>query len=288
MERIEPDRASTLPGPPRRRKGLGLRERSVLVGGSRSGIWSGLVVSIAAHVVAFGGALVYAHLAPARTIPEKPIIAKLVRLGKPRDEKLLPRLPTAPPPPPPAATAPPQEAPPTPAPPAPPSPTSKSVEVPAEKADPTPKQPAATASNEALERQRRMMEALGKLGPAPTGPTSKVPEEAPGQADGDAQGTADDAAEGDRYLGLVEQALRANYEVPTIISPQERIRLKCVIFLKIAPNGKIEDFRISEESGNPHFDRAVESSIQRTTLPPPPPAFLKEYGASGIEIGFKP
>lgn len=293
MAQATPGSRDSFTGHPHKVKGQSFRERSMLLGGTRQGLWTGLTVSIGAHLAVFGGAWIYAHFTPPRTVPEKPIVAKLVRLGKPRDEKLLPRLPAAPPPAPtPVAPVPvPVVAPqPAPAPPPAAAEPAKTVEVPSQKVPAVdPKEAAQKASAEALERQKRMMEALAKLGaPAANGPTGKVAEELPGQADGDANGDADEAAEGDRYLALVQQALRANYAVPTIISDKERLFLKCKLFLKIAANGKIDSYRISEPSGNPHFDRAVETSIQRTVLPPPPPAFLRTYGDEGLEIGFKP
>lgn len=285
MADATPGSRDSFTGHPRKVRAQSFRERSMLIAGARQGLWSGLSVSVGAHVLVFGGALLYAHLTPPRTVPEKPIVAKLVRLGKPRDEKLLPRLPAAPPP---APTPAPVEVPvvaPQQPPAAPQQPsTAKTLDVPR----PAPKVDAAAASSEALERQKRMMEALSRLGPPAAGPTGKVVEELPGQADGDPRGDADEAAEGDRYLALVQLALRQNYAVPTIISDKERLYLKCKLFLKIAPNGKIDSYRITEPSGNAHFDRAVEASLQRAVLPPPPPAFLRTYGEDGLEIGFKP
>ena len=38
-----------------------------------------------------GGALLYANIVPPRTIPIKPIMAKLVQLGNPAKPKMLPR-----------------------------------------------------------------------------------------------------------------------------------------------------------------------------------------------------
>lgn len=272
----------TDPGPVRKVKGPTLEERSSLLGRKRRGLSVGLGASLAAHLLMFGGAWVYAMWSPPRVVAEKPIVAKLVRLGKPRDEKLLPRLPKTPTTPPPTTKAAPAPAPapvpaPVPAPKAAPSPTAK-----AEPVAPKPDPAAAAAA-----RQKQMMEALARVAPV-DGPTSDSGEvDLPGQADGDAMGTAEDAAEGDRYLALVEQALRSNYVLPTTISAKERLYLKCVLFLKIAASGKIDSFRIAESSGNPHFDRAVEASVARTMLAPPPDSFRKTY-RDGLEIVFKP
>lgn len=266
----------TGPGPARRVRGPDYRDRSLLAGRPRTRLWSGLTVSMLAHVVMFGGALAYAHWTPPRVVPDKPIVAKLVRLGKPRDEKLLPRLPAAPPPPPPQETAVPVPAPPPTTPPPDVQPA-KTIDVPV---TPTPAQAAA-------DRQKKLADAFSKLGPAPTGPVGKKPEELPGREDGDARGSAEEAAEGDRYLALVDQALRDNYVLPTTISQKERIALVCVIWLDIAKDGKIREFRILEPSSNGHFDRAIEAGVQRTKLPPPPPAFFAAY-PDGLPVRFKP
>lgn len=245
----------------------------------RVGLTWGVGLSVFAHVSVFGGAWLYANMSPPRLVQEKPIVAKLVRLGTPRDEKLLPRLPKTAPPPKPAPAKPVSVATPAPAPtsaPAPPSPTAKAE--PVAKPDPV---------ADAAARRQQMMDALAKLAPATGATSDSGDEELPGQTDGHALGTAEDAEEGDRYLGLVVEAIRKNYVLPTTISARERLHLSCVLELKIAASGKIDSFRILETSGNPHFDRAVEASVRQTFLPAPPEGFRKAYGG-GLEIRFKP
>ena len=60
-----------------------------------------LVVSVVGHVAVVAAALLYANFtsAPKLNLDQKPINASLVRLGKPRDPKLLPRKEVAQPPP---------------------------------------------------------------------------------------------------------------------------------------------------------------------------------------------
>ncbi|RKG59283.1 energy transducer TonB, partial [Corallococcus sp. CA054B] len=60
-----------------------------------------LVVSVVGHVAVVAAALFYAGFtsAPKVNLDQKPINASLVRLGKPRDPKLLPRKEVAQPPP---------------------------------------------------------------------------------------------------------------------------------------------------------------------------------------------
>jgi TonB family protein len=264
--------------PPEPKRQDGLAERYLLVARSRTPMGPGVVASIGAHLVMFGGALLYAHMTPPRTVVEKPIVAKLVRLGKPRDEQMLPRLPTAAP--------------------APQPPPSKAVEVasdaPAKPSAPVPakaEKAVETAPkdriSEALERQKRLMDALDRLGPTTPGPTGKTKEPLPGQLDGDVNGNAERAEEGDRYLALVQEEVRKNFVLPTTISEKERIRLSCRINIRIASDGRIADSKIEVSSGNEQFDRAVEAGIQKTKLPAPPKGFLSRY-PGGITLDFKP
>src|SRR5690554_6540638 len=58
--------------PPRR---LTLADRTALASRSRTSPWSGITLSVAAHVLVFGGALLWSTFAPTRVVPEKPIVA---------------------------------------------------------------------------------------------------------------------------------------------------------------------------------------------------------------------
>ncbi len=251
-------------------RGQGFRERYLLVGRPRVGMRAGLAVSLAAHVAMFGGALLYARLAPPRVVPEKPIVARLVRLGKPRDKRLLPRLPSATRPPPAASTG-------------------KTVPVPdATRAKALPREPSLKErERQALEQQKKLMQALDSLGPPPDGPTGKTPEPPVGQADGDVNGNADDAAEGDRYLALIQSTLRSSYQLPETISEKERLYLEALVFIKIGPDGRIVASHLEKSSGNAQFDDAIQTGLRKMTLPAPPPAFLARYG-DGIDLHYKP
>jgi hypothetical protein len=248
--------------------------------------WPGLATSVLAHVAMFGGALLYAHISPPRVKSERPIVAKLVRLGEERSDKLLPRLDAASSPPPPSAR---------------PTTASKSVSPSAKAAVPlalpttkpsAPQPPAPKADTRkeamaALDRQRQLMEAIDNLGPPPVGPTGKKVEPRPGRRDGDARGTAETATEGDRYLGLLDRALHESYVLPTTISEKERRYLMCKVFVRIARDGRLVDSRIEEPSTNPSFDRAIEGGLKKLQLPPPPREFLAAY-PDGLEIVFRP
>jgi outer membrane biosynthesis protein TonB len=248
--------------------------------------WPGVAASVLAHVAMFGGALLYARLSPPRVKAERPIVAKLVRLGEERSDKLLPRLDAASAPPPPARTST-AEAKPVPA------SAKPAVPVALPSMKPSPPQPAAPKADAkreamaALDRQRRLMEALDSLGPPTTGPTGRKVEPRPGRRDGDARGTSDTATEGDRYLGLLDRALHESYVLPTTISEKERRYLVCKVFIRVARDGRLVDSRIEEPSSNPAFDRAIEGGLRKLQLPPPPREFLQAY-PDGLELVFRP
>ncbi|AKU90337.1 TonB family protein [Vulgatibacter incomptus] len=220
---------------------------------------------------------------------QKPIVAKLVRLGTPREERLLPRLPTAPPaqqaPKDAAVVTPGQTAPvkpdPTPAPPA-PTETAKPVAV-AEAAPP--KAPAAQQAEapKVPDSKQKMDDIMKRFA---SGTRAGKPEELPGQADGDPMGDAERAEEGERYLALVEQRIKSHYIVPSTIPDAERVRLVAVVTIRVERNGTISSFKISEPSGNGSFDAALESAVKKASPLPPPPDHLLSM-LKGLAVRFR-
>jgi outer membrane biosynthesis protein TonB len=246
---------------------------------------AGIVLSIVAHVAMFGGALAYARFTPPHTVAQPPIMAKLVRLGKQRPDDLLPRL-SAPPSPPSAKEAP-----------VAPTPPPATAAPPAEKPAPPKtegKGPAETASperdpREALKRQKRLSDALSRLGAASDEPTSPKGEAPTGREDGSPIGNAEKAEAGDEYAALVQDALRKNFIVPTTISDKEKLYLFIELRIFIASDGRITRFTIDRKSGSDVFDRAVESTLARTeALPSPPTILMRTYATEGLGVRFKP
>src|SRR5208283_2839926 len=83
-----------------------------------------------------------------------------------------------------------------------------------EEPDEKPSARPAQRARDALLRQKRLSDALAKLGSPTEGPTSPKGDAPAGQTNGDATGTAERAAEGDRYAALVQEALKRNFIVP--------------------------------------------------------------------------
>jgi colicin import membrane protein/protein TonB len=108
-----------------------------------------------------------------------------------------------------------------------------------------------------------------------------------GDPSGVPQGDATDASEGDRYLGLVTQALQSSYRLPATLSEQERVYLHATVVLTIEPDGRVSSFRFERRSGNASFDQALEHAVRESRLPPPPPELRQRYRTIGLGVNFK-
>ncbi len=209
---------------------------------------------------------------------QKPIRATLVRLGKPRDEKLLPRK-EQPPPPPKKVTAPPTPTPPAPTPATPPP---VAVAIPGVKPEPTPKPTPQPGETKGEERRNRLFGAFDKLAkPTP-------PEDQEGAEDGDANGDAA-KAEGERYFGLINAQVTRNYNVADTIPDEERIRLRAQVFMRLARTGEVVEAKLAKASGNGLFDSAVLAAVKKASPFSPPPDHLRDpLQKNGITLEFSP
>jgi colicin import membrane protein len=250
--------------------------KSVLALKARTPIGLGLVLALLFHVVVLGAAFVLPQMFDKPHPLQKPIIAHMVALGKPRDQRLLPRKES---PPPTAAASVAQTAPSL----APAAPQLSKKPALASKPEPAAPKP--------LTRQQMMERALAHAaGKASTEPKSRElpdPERA-GSEKGSAQGTAATAEEGDEYFTAVHDAVLENYVVPSVISERERLYLTATVLAYIGPQGQIVKHEFQKKSGNNVFDQALELAIQRTKLPPPPAALARELRDSGLLLNFKP
>jgi colicin import membrane protein len=251
--------------------------KSVLALQARTPIGFGLVLALLFHVVVLGAAFVLPQMFDKPHPLQKPIIARMVALGKPRDQRLLPRKDS---PPPAAAAVAPLTAP-TLAPPLPQ--VSKKPAVLAKiETPPTPKPPSRQQMME-----RALAHAAGKASSEPKSREPPDPERA-GTEKGSVQGTAASAEEGDEYFTAVHDAILENYIVPSVISERERLYLTATVLAYIGPQGQILKHEFQKKSGNNVFDQALELAIQHTKLPQPPEALARELRDSGVVLNFKP
>lgn len=228
--------------------------------------------SVIAHVLAVGVWLLVGWLVagPKVELEQKPMKATLVRLGKKRDEKLLPRKEEEPPPPAPKAV---EVAAPTPAKP------DTAVKIPTKDAKPEKTE----KSDGAKDAKKSLFDAFSK-----TGRQGKVPDELEGEADGDPNG---DAAkqEGERYFGLLNSVVKRNYDVSNTIDEAERRRLRAEVALRIGATGELLEVTLTKPSGNELFDSAVIGAVKKAAPFSAPPEHLRDsLKKAGVAFVFTP
>lgn len=257
----------------------GAAARSLLVG-TRLPVGRFLLVSVLGHVALFTaiGASSYLHLGARIDLNQQPIKASLVRLGKPRDPKLLPRIPEAP------AEA--QQKAPTPEPPKPEEP--KPIPVPDPKAvslSPNPKQ---TPERSSADRRKQLLSAFGRSSKASGSRTAKSIEELEGQPEGDPYGDSA-TQEGERYFGLLKAQIQQRYDVSQTIPEQERLHLKAQVHLQIGRTGEVVKVELAKSSGNELFDTSVVAAVKKASPFSPPPEHLRDaLQHRGIALEFRP
>jgi TonB family protein len=241
---------------------------------SRLGLFLG--VSVAGHGLMLVVGLVYSALtAGPKVDPNPPVIkATLVRQGKPRDEKLLPRK-EQPPPPPKEVKAPP----------APPSeavkpPDKAVVPVPVAKPQPAPAPQKGDTSSE--DRRKRLFGAFDKTA------KQAPPEELEGAEDGDVDGDSA-TAEGERYFALLSSQIRRNYDVAESISKEERASLRAQVKVRLGRAGEVVESALALSSGNDLFDAIVLAAVKKAAPFSPPPQHLRDLlQKQGVVLEFSP
>jgi TonB family protein len=233
------------------------------------GFWMVFLVSTALHACAIAAyALGTAQRRPTIDFSTDVIQTKLVRLGQPRDPKLLPRIVQAPAP----------------------APDEKLIstkddglkekEKKDEKRDDKMKEALRKIEEEERRKQalQRIAERVGK-------------DETDGNPAGSAYGTDTEAGPmslAQAYFARLQEHIKSQYSLPSILSDAERRRLQATITIYIEPDGKILKHEVEQSSGNDVFDQALEVAIVRASPVPEPPAFLRDMVAKGVSLRFKP
>ena len=230
-----------------------------------------VALSVGLHVLAVAVWLIVGWIMAGPKVDlQVPIKASLVRLGKKRDEKLLPRKEVEAPPPKPevkevAAPA--------------PVPADTAVKIPTKDTKP---EKADNKKDGQKDAKKSLFDAFAKGG------SQAKPEELEGEEDGDPNG---DAAkqEGERYFGMLKGVVKRNYDVSNTIDEAERRRLRAQVVLYIGPGGELIDVSISVASGNETFDSAVIGAVKKTAPFTPPPEHIREtLKKEGVAIVFTP
>ncbi len=233
-----------------------------------------VAVSVAGHLLAVVLWLVVGWLlaSPRVDLTQTPIKASLVRLGKPRDDKLLPRKEEEAPPPAPKVE---EVAAATPAPPK----VETAIKIPTKDAKPV----KADKKDGVQDSKKSLFDAFAK-----SGKRGKVADLLEGEADGNVDG---DSAkqEGEKYFGLLNAVVKRNYDVSNTIDEAERRRLRAEVALRIGPGGELIEVSLTKPSGNEQFDSAVIGAVKRAAPFSAPPEHLRDsLKKSGVAIVFTP
>ena len=238
-----------------------------------------VVFSVGAHIAVLVAGILYARLTstPKMDLDQKPINASLVRLGKPRDPKLLPRKEQAQPPPKEVAAKP------VPTPPSQepvPAPSPNAVAVPGAKPAPAPTPQKGEANAE--DRRKKLFGAFDKSA------KPSEPEELEGAEDGDPDGDSA-VQEGERYYGLLKSQVRRHYNVADTIPDAERLYLKAQVAMRLGRSGEVLDVSLAKASGNELFDSAVVAAVRKASpFSPPPDALRDALQKNGVVLVFSP
>ncbi|HTP28584.1 MAG TPA: energy transducer TonB [Anaeromyxobacteraceae bacterium] len=238
--------------------------------GRRERLWPLVIVTLSAHAGLFALAL-FAHPVARLQLDQKPIVARLVRLGEKPPPHLLPR----------------KE-------PAAPAPAAPKETAPAEPAKPAPATAPAQVAKAEPAAKKRDKKAGRERGDVLASVLSRVRAEQAnseplyGDPQGDPEGDTSSASEGDQYLALVERALRESYVLPATISERDRQGLKATVVLFLDPDGRVLRYQFESRSGNPAFDNALERAIWGARIPPPPEQLRDRYRREGLGVVYRP
>jgi TonB family protein len=222
-----------------------------------------LLISVVGHAALFGVLSVasYFQLGPSIDLNQKPINASLVRLGKPRDPKLLPRN-TEPPP---------QE-------------EQKAAPLPQPPRPAEPKHAVPTPDTSRVDRRKQLLSAFNRTSKT----TARNIEEIEGQLDGDPHGDSA-TQEGERYFALLKAQVQRNYDVSQTIPEEERLHLKAQVIVLIGRTGDVLKVQLARSSGNELFDSSVLSAVKKASPFAPPPDHLRDpLQRKGIALEFRP
>ena len=241
------------------------RAAAITMGQRQSRLLSvALIVSVAAHIVLFGAWVMWPSTTKtAVNLDEAIIKTRLVKLGKPRDEKLLPRLPTSPPPPPRLDDK--------------PTPTIEPPKTPDTKPDP--KAVAKPSASDILDRFKTDAERPKDLSDLIKDRLGEPTDE--GRADGDADGSALDGEVTASYFARVQARIQNSMEVSSVLTDEEQVRLRAVLCVKIAEDGTLSDITV-KSSGSQIYDADVRAAAGRASPVPAPPLPARRQAGAGV------
>lgn len=238
----------------------------------------GLNLAVAASLVLHVGAFAaWQFSGPAEgkkvDLDKAVVHTRLVKLGKKRDDQLLPRIDAQKAPPP----APPPKAP----------------------VNNTPKPTAAPKPKpKVVDRTSTMQNALSKLESDKRDPTNTLADRIAnrlgtpsdeGDENGSKVGTAITGRMRADYFDHLHAKVQNHFAVPNVLDDAERIRLRAELHIRVGPNGQLLGARLAKPSGNSAFDNAVLSAAKSAAPFSGPPLPLRaEMRDEGVLLEMCP
>ena len=222
---------------------------------------AGMVITVLLHGGIIGGVLFYrAMLAAAQKPPPPPsyVVAKLLRLGKPKDEKKMPNKIT-----PQMATR-----------------KEEGVDYSADADDAPARKKKKDKEVKEADKMRASLDKMELLAAA----QQEIEQE--GSPDGVAGGTATKASGGDAYMTRIADLWNRNWSLPAIIPREEAKKLYVLIVLQIDKSGNISSpLQFDRKSGNAHFDNSIIAAWKAIKkIPKPPPDRYAAILANGLGL----
>lgn len=231
--------------------------------GNKKEIIFAVTVSLIVHLSLFLLVIIIPSNLDSKTdSKERILVTRLVALGVPRSEKVLPRLTSEPP-----------EAP-------------KEIVVNPEGTEEVNKNNKPQERKREDEFNKRLLSSISKVKKMMDreGRDTSLPI---GDPNGSPFGDSTEGQEGDLYLTEIYNKIKSNYIIPEIISDSQRRQLRAIVIIYIDSNGKLIKYEFEKKSGNSHFDNALINAITRSSpFKPPPKERAKLYKTEGIGINF--
>jgi TonB family protein len=240
-----------------------------------SGVLHVVIIAVAVAVGAWGR--------PPLDLDRNIVKTRLVKLGKKRDEKLLPRIERKKPKPPaPAPKKLPE-----------PAPQKKTAEAKKPEPAPAPTKPEPKAAPPPDKPKRSTRDILSDFADdEPEAKKPKLTDLVKDIVEGDEQGSAIGeeitgrlkATYNDKLLAAIKRALK----VPNTVSDEERLRLKAVLYVAVGADGSLVSSRITKKSANPAFDNAVLAAAKTSAPFPAPPIQVRSFYRKGVQMNVCP
>lgn len=221
----------------------------------------GFIVTALLHGGAVGGVILYrARLEAAQRPPPPPsyVVAKLVRLGKPKDPKKMPNKHV-----PQASTR-----------------KEEGIDLSADANDAPARKKAKKDDAKIADKMQRSLDRAELMAAA----QAEIENE--GSPDGVVGGTANTASEGDAYMTRIADLWNRTWSLPSIIPREEAKSLYVLLVLNIDKTGRLQfPLQFDRPSGNAHFDNSVKAAWKKIgKIPLPPPDRFASILANGLGL----